>query len=280
LIRKNSFDEKLIRRQHQLPHPTWLFLRPGSAGGAVSPSPSLKQLPFVVDLSGARLLPIQGGVFFRGKNNGHAFPQSQLTLEHTGKQAVLMIVETALLLRGEEIVAVPFMLCRPGHGIAPQKKRHGPFEGPHPQPVLHRPHTHFPVLRLSGLVKVPVIHQGLSFEFHRRAAPQQAVLDVGGVFPLLHPHALFEQRIGQGITPHRLGPLEMKAFDLQVPSWRNESAPPPVCGQRIGSTQIPHAFIEPVHEHGAFDRRPERRHQQRVISSGGRAGQRPAGIAA
>src|ERR1700721_1596197 len=102
---------------------------------------------------------------------------------------------------------------------------------------------------------IAVGDEGFQIDFERSACAHESVVNEGGVFSLNHPHALFQQGIGQGVGPNRNSSLEAKAVDVQKAFGIPGSAGPGVSSERVRRAAITYDFIEDPDEMIAAERR-------------------------
>ena len=100
-----------------------------------------------------------------------------------------------------------------GRGAAFQIKGPRSIEGQHLHAVLDRLDLHAPITCMSQGMEVAIIHERFQFHFEGRASPHEGVLNEGGVFALAHPHALFQKRIGQRVSPHGSRTFQVKILE-------------------------------------------------------------------
>ena len=83
---------------------------------------------------------------------------------------------------------------------------------------------------------------------------------------MLHPDALFDQRVGDFETPDRSGSVESKAFDIQIAFGLDRAAFPAIGRQGVIRAVITRRLIELRYQLRAANGRIERGHQQAVIA--------------
>src|SRR6185369_2612479 len=99
-------------------------------------------------------------------------------------------------------------------------------------------------------------------------SPEQPVLDVRGVGPLLHPHALLEESVGAGIGPDRHAGLETKSLDEAVALARDAPTLPAVGSELPRDAAVAHHFLELGRDQGAAERWGESSHEEAVVAAG------------
>src|ERR1051325_5094203 len=105
---------------------------------------------------------------------------------------ILAVVQTAVVFGFEEAIAIPDVL-RLDEGIhALQIKWNSPVVRENPHAMLRRLDAHAPIAGVSRAMEVTVIDESLGKEPDRRGGFEQRIANVGGVFALPHPDALFE----------------------------------------------------------------------------------------
>src|SRR5258705_4635668 len=151
--------------------------------------PSLEEFQVMVGLKLARLLTVQQRLRLRRKYQRQLLSISKPRVKHSSQQAIFMVVESTLALRGKKKIPIPLMPRLKRSQRALQKKRRRSVKRNNANPVLDRLNFHPPSVSLGSGMKIAVTHKNFSFNRNGRIPPRQRVLHKRGVVPLLHPHA-------------------------------------------------------------------------------------------
>ena len=92
--------------------------------------------------------------------------------------------------------------------------------------------AHEPIASVAAGMKVAVIDQRFHGETKGAVPAEQRILDVGGVLALLHPDALFEQRVGKRKPPHRNAAFQAETLDVEITLGFDGAAQPTICSER------------------------------------------------
>ena len=115
-------------------------------------------------------------------------------------------------------------------------------------------------------VEAAIGHQWRDVQVQWLAATQQPVPDVGSVGAARHPHAFFQERVGDGECPDRNASVQFEPLDVAVATGIDGSVP-----IFVGRQWIPVAVVlGPINgtgdQNGPLNGRHERRHEQTVVS--------------
>src|ERR1700688_3451170 len=116
-------------------------------------------------------------------------------------------------------------------------------------------------------MKIAVVDEGFEIDFERTAGARESVMNEGGVFALNHPHALFEQGIGERVSPDGSGAVEMEAFEIEKASRVDGAAGPTVGCERVPGTGAANGFIEEREQLSAAERRLKGSEEKAVIAA-------------
>jgi hypothetical protein len=195
-------------------------------------------------------------------------------------EVVVVVVEPALCLAQELEASVPVMGWLRGSGRGEDPEGPCAVESRHHEPVGRHLHAHAPSVGLGDRVVVAVVDKRLDNEAGRPEGSEQAVPDVRGVRPLLHPHALLDERVGASIGPDGHAGFETKALDEAVALGRDGPTLPAVGAKLPRDATVAQHFLELGGDQGAAERGGEGGHEETVVTPGERAGDRAGGKAA
>ncbi len=256
----------------------------GRAGKTCRP---VEQVLLVGAALGQGGVSVKDGRGFRagGDDEGFAWPQRYLQL---GQVEVVFghIALAAKLLDAQEEVLVPVELRRHLRPIAQQVERPRAVEHRDSQAVVNVLDLGGPVVDDGRAVIVTVVAQGLDRQAHRPGGARQAVLDVGGVRAGLHPDALFQQGVGDGVGPDGRRALQVEAVEQMMTVALERAVFPAVGVERVETAAIGvdavvlDRLVELGQEQRAAERRLERGHEQTVVTPRQHAGDGAAGKAA
>ncbi len=176
---------------------------------------------------------------------------------------IFVIIQPALFLHRHETVAIPLMPHFARRIRAFQKKWRRPFERRHlhSRAAIDHIDLHPPVARMRRAVIIAIIHQRLQRNFRRRRSSQQRVLHVRRVFSVLHPYALFQQRIRQRIRPHRRHAFQTKTLDAQKSFRIGDAAHPLMRRKRVVRPRVANNLIHSRNQLHPSNRRLQCRNQ-------------------
>src|SRR5690348_10815818 len=92
-------------------------------------------------------------------------------------------------------------------------------------------------------------------------------MDESGIFPLVHPNALFEQGIRQSVRPDRNRALETKTFQEKESLRIDGATRPTMRGEGIRRTAVANNLIQSGHELIAAERRLKGGDKQAMIAA-------------
>src|SRR5258708_3159975 len=116
----------------------------------------------MVGLKLARLLTVQQRLRLRRKYQGQFLSNSKPRVKHSSQQAIFMVVESTLALRGKKKIPIPLMPRLKRSRRALQKKRRRSFKRNNANPVLHRLNFHLPSVSVGSGMKIPVTYKNFS----------------------------------------------------------------------------------------------------------------------
>jgi hypothetical protein len=140
--------------------------------------------------------------------------------------------------------------------------------------VGNRADLGLPVVEDGGLVVVAIVDEGFGIELERPTAAQQAIVNVGCVGAWLHPDALFEQGVGEGVAPDGRGAFEMKAFQVAQPFLFDRGIGPAVGEEGEVGAVVFAVFVELSQQEGAAERRLEGGDEEAVVAAREQTGDR------
>jgi len=224
-----------------------------------------------------RCFHVERRACFCAGNHREAGTWLELGMKYCSEEMIFTSIQPALIFFWLIASPVPFMPRITRSRGALQIKWSGIIKRQNHHAFFDWFHLHVPVARMRGRMEIAIVHQRLQVHFHRRTGPQQLVLNIGGVFTLPHPHALFQQRIGQRIGPHWLRTFQTKTLYVLKPFRIKRAAGPAMSDQRIVRTCVVRDLIQSGQQlrpsHGWL----QRRDQQSVIPPRHAARYRPGG---
>src|SRR5580658_6565562 len=116
-------------------------------------------------------------------------------------------------------------------------------------------------------MKIAVVDEGLEVDFERTAGAREGVVNEGGVFALNHPDALFDQGVGERVSPNGSAAFETEAFEIEKASRVEGAAGPAVGCQRVRGTGVANGFIEERDQLSAAERRLKGSDEKAVIAA-------------
>ncbi len=109
------------------------------------------------------------------------------------------------MLSGQKVIAIPLVVRLESGASTFNHEGHSTLKSVETQAIFDSLGFHLPIARVGCVMEVAVSDQGFSVEFDPTAAANIRVLNIRSVLALLHPHTLFENGIGQSVTPDWLG---------------------------------------------------------------------------
>ncbi len=274
-LRERALYHELARRDHQLPHPG------GRARGLGLPLlPARQYLRRVPRSVRIRRFAIERRLSLGGQDDGERFSLPKRGVEGARMEVVVAVVEPALRLAQEIEAPVPVVGGLRGGRRGEDPEGPCAIESRHHEPMGRRLHAHAPSVGPGGRVVVAVVDEGLDDEAGGLEGPEHPVPDIRGVRPLLHPHALLDERVGAGIGPDRHARVETKALDEAVALGCDGPTLPAVGAELPGGAAVAHHFLELGGDQGAAERWSKGSHEETVVAAGERAGNRAGGEAA
>ena len=173
-------DDELIGGEQELPHPGGrvsslgpLSLRLRDARG-VRGSPGIKQVLFVRVARGPSQVTVQIGVRLRAEHQCQGLTGFQPGAEGGYVQVVFAVVQAAVALTRQIVIAIPFVGRFEDDGCMSERHRSAQeivgnraIERRDAQATLDGRNTHAPVAGVGVEVKVAIIDQGLAHQLHR-----------------------------------------------------------------------------------------------------------------
>ena len=150
-----------------------------------------------------------------------AFAYGENCAEGGCVEMILAVIEATIALDCKIEVVIPLVRWFGCGRQTKQTKWRRTFKGDDADAMLDRIDIHPPAAGVRASVVIAVVDERFDLQAHRAIPAHELVGDVRPVGALLHPDALFNQRIGERVDPDGIRAFEPETFDQAMSGGRH-----------------------------------------------------------